>query len=272
MYFQIKRIIGYMLGFILFYAPGALFTKAIFYLFGRDINEISIHSSCFRIQIEHLLDGKFFAMDIAFVSFLVVLGIISFFKGAIFCGKLCPAGASTEYLSRLVPTKYKINWSKYVDITPIRYGMLTGYMILPFFCGLLACNYCNFYLFDLFTNYFIWGYFISLTSTLIITTFVWVIILGLFTQGGRGYCNFLCPVGAVQNLIHALGCKFDFVSRINIDKTKCIGCQKCSKVCPMESIKIVQNKAQTNVYNCIICEECVYNCPVKAVSYGKREK
>jgi ferredoxin-type protein NapH len=40
----------------------------------------------------------------------------------------------------------------------------------------------------------------------------------------------------------------------------------------MESIKIVQNKAQTNVYNCIICEECVYNCPVKAVSYGKREK
>lgn len=167
---------------------------------------------------------------------------------------------------------YKINWSKYVDITPIRYGMLTGYMILPFFGGLLACNYCNFYLFDLFTNYFIWGYFISLTSTLIITTFVWVIILGLFTQGGRGYCNFLCPVGAVQNLIHALGCKFDFVSRINIDKTKCIGCQKCSKVCPMESIKIVQNKAQTNVYNCIICEECVYNCPVKAVSYGKREK
>ena len=100
-----------MLGFILFYAPGALFTKAIFYLFGRDINEISIHSSCFRIQIEHLLDGKFFAMDIAFVSFLVVLGIISFFKGAIFCGKLCPAGASTEYLSRLIPTKYKINWS-----------------------------------------------------------------------------------------------------------------------------------------------------------------
>ena len=84
--------------------------------------------------------------------------------------------------------------------------------------------------------------------------------------------QFLCPVGAVQNLIHALGCKFDFVSRINIDKTKCIGCQKCSKVCPMESIKIVQNKAQTNVYNCIICEECVYNCPVKAVSYGKREK
>ena len=82
MYFQIKRIIGYMLGFILFYAPGALFTKAIFYLFGRDINEISIHSSCFRIQIEHLLDGKFFAMDIAFVSFLVVYPLkVLFFVG-----------------------------------------------------------------------------------------------------------------------------------------------------------------------------------------------
>ena len=79
-------------------------------------------------------------------------------------------------------------------------------------------------------------------------------------------------VGAVQNLIHVLGCNFSFVSRINIDETKCIGCKKCMKVCPMESIKIVQNKAKTNVYNCIICEECVHNCPVKAISYGKRVK
>lgn len=269
MYFYIKRIIGYILGFILFYAPFALFTKLISYFYGKNINDVSIHSSCFRIQIEHLIDGKLYNIDEVFLSNIIILLVVSFFFGPIFCGKLCPAGAITEYLSKLVPVRYQFNWGDFIDITPIRYGMLTGYMILPFWGKLLACNYCNFYLFDLFINYFLFGYYISLTSSLIITVFLWVIILGLFTRGGRGFCNFLCPVGAIQNLIHILGCKFNFVYRLKISQKKCIGCKKCSNVCPMNSIKIQKNKAIYNKYNCIICDVCINKCPVGAISYSK---
>ncbi|WP_302938770.1 4Fe-4S binding protein [Megamonas funiformis] len=230
---------------------------------------MSIHSICFRIQIEHLIDGKISSMDEAFLSSFIILLIISFFFGPIFCGKLCLAGAITEYLSKLIPDRYQFNWGNVIDITPIRYGMLMGYMILPFFNGLLACNYCNFYLFDLFINYYIFGYYISLTSSLIITTFLWIVVFGIFTNGGRGFCNFLCPVGAIQNLVHVLGQNFKFVNKLNISRFKCIGCKQCVKKCPMNSMKIIDNKAVYNKYNCILCDVCIDVCPVKAISYGK---
>ena len=269
MYFQIERILGYILGFILFYSPTVLFTRLIYYLFNNKAEYISIHSICFRIQIEHLLDGKLYTMDIAFFSCIIILFIVTFFYGPIFCGWLCPTGAFTEYISKIIPERYQIDWSEYVDITSIRYGMLVGYLILPFWGGLLACNYCNFYLFDLFINYFLFGYFISLTASLLITVFLWIIILGMFTKGGRGYCNFLCPVGAIQNLIHFIGVNFNFVYRLKLDKKKCIGCQKCKNSCPMRSIKIQEHKAIYNRNNCIVCRVCIEKCPVKAISYNK---
>lgn len=84
----------------------------------------------------------------------------------------------------------KISWSKYTDIVPLRYGMLAGFLIVPFFDGILACAYCNFYVFDLLVNYAARGYFISFTSSMLLTLLLWLVVLGIFTKGGRGFCNF----------------------------------------------------------------------------------
>ena len=73
MLFQIKRLAGYILGFCLFYAPFALFQKSILYLFTGDWSELNIHDVCFRIQTEHLLDGKLFTMAIPFIAYAVIL-------------------------------------------------------------------------------------------------------------------------------------------------------------------------------------------------------
>lgn len=270
---SIKRFLGYILGFVLFYAPFALFQRIIYTLFYGKVTNATIHSACFRVQIEHLIDGKFLYLSIPSIVFIGILLLTALFFGPIFCGKLCPVGAFTEYLSKLIPYKFQITWSKYVEISVIRYGMLAGFVVLPLFNNVLACSYCNFYVFDLIINYYIYGYYVSLSSTLILTLLLWLVVLGLFTKGGRGYCNFLCPVGAIQNLLYYLGLKFGIAYFIKFDKNKCIGCKHCEKVCPMDSIKIVDNKPFFNIHNCIICGECAEKCPVKAISYlRKRDK
>lgn len=267
---EIRRFLWYIAGFILFYAPVALFQRLIYFIFNEG-KDLSIHGLCFRIQLEHLFDGKLWLMNTAFISFFILLILVAFIFGPIYCGKLCPTGAFPEYLSQLVPDKWKIDWSKYAPVVPIRYGMLLGYMLLPLVGGTLACAYCNFFVFDLLINYYIWGYIISWSSSLLLTLIFWLIIFGLFTKGGRGFCNFLCPIGAWQNLIHAGSSKLPFVYRLRVNRQKCIGCKKCERICPMRSIKVnpQTNKAHNNKLNCILCDSCMHVCPVRAISYGR---
>lgn len=57
MLYNLKRLTGYALGFVLFYAPVALFQRCLFYLLYGSWQPQSIHGLCFRIPIEHILDG-----------------------------------------------------------------------------------------------------------------------------------------------------------------------------------------------------------------------
>lgn len=270
MIFTLKRLAGYVLGFVLFYAPFALFQRVLGYAL-TDMHDLqTIHSLCLRIPIEHILDGKVFHYaSISTVSTAILLAL-AFVFGPLFCGRLCPAGAFTEALSHIVPDKYKISWRTYTEIAPIRFGMLAGFCLVPFFDGILACTFCNFFLFDLLANYWTRGYFISLTSSLIFTGFLWLVVFGLFTKGGRGFCNFLCPVGAAQNFVHLLGCKLGIAWSMQVDKRKCVGCGKCAKQCPMEAAMVAARKAVICKANCIACGVCAEACPVKAISYGRK--
>lgn len=169
MAYNLKRLTGYALGFVLFYAPVALFQRCLFYLLYGSWQPQSIHGLCFRIPIEHILDGIIWRLTpISMLSTMLLLAV-AFFLGPVFCGRLCPTGAFTEYLSKLVPSKFQMSWHRYTEIAPIRYGMLAGFCLVPFFGGILACSYCNFFLFDLLANYYTQGYFISLTSSLLLT-------------------------------------------------------------------------------------------------------
>ena len=268
--YQVRRLAGYLLGFVLFYAPFALFQKIIGFLLKGKWQEQTIHSLCLRIPTEHLLDGRIFQYASVSVVSLGILLIAAFFLGPVFCGRLCPAGAFTEYLSKLLPERLQIDWIKYTEIAPIRYGMLAGFCLVPFFGGILACAYCNFFLFDLLANYYSRGYFISLSSSLLLTSILWLVVFGIFTKGGRGYCNFLCPVGAVQNLVHYFSSKLPFVSRMQVDKEKCIGCRRCVHNCPMRAITLHEERAEISLHNCIACGQCAHDCPVKAIHYGRK--
>ncbi len=266
------RLMGYILGFILFYAPFAIFQKIINYFFTGQWEYLTVHNLCLRKQIGGTLSGNVFDYSEQFVLYIVILLFTAFIFGPVFCGKFCPAGGFTEYLSKLIPERFKVNWSEYVDIVPLRYGMLAGFMILTLFGGTIACSFCNYYVFDLTVNYLLWGYTISFSGSLLLTAVLYFVVLGLFTKGGRGYCNFLCPVGALQNLVHSLACRFLPVFRINVNKDKCVGCGICVKKCPMSSMIVTDKKASNNLNNCIICGECMVCCPKKAIKYNRNNE
>lgn len=239
----------------------------MYFVIGDDRISFTIHKLCLRIQVSNLLNGKIFNHELIFVVSFILLLLATMIFGPIYCGKLCPTGALTEYLSRLIPERFKIDWIKYADITPIRYGMLAGFMILPLFNIIVVCAYCNFYVFDLLVNYYFKGYIVALTSGLILTSIFWLVILGLFTKGGRGFCNFMCPVGAFQNLIYFWSSKLFKNFRLIVNHDKCVNCKKCINVCPMRAMHFEDNLVKNNIHNCIICGECENVCPMKVIKY-----
>jgi adenylylsulfate reductase subunit B len=56
---------------------------------------------------------------------------------------------------------------------------------------------------------------------------------------------------------------------IAIDKSKCIGCQKCRNVCPGTLIKMDDNGKAYIKYpkDCWGCTSCIKECPVYAIDF-----
>lgn len=97
------------------------------------------------------------------------------------------------------------------------------------------------------------------------------------TNAGRGCiahrCEGACPRGAIS---------FDSNQRAYIDKSKCVECGKCAKVCPysaivndkrpcqnackVKAISMTESKAACiDNSKCIACGACVYQCPFGAI-------
>lgn len=266
--FLIKRGVWYLLGIALFYAPFALYEKLLGKLIPNAANSPDIHSICLRIPLLYLFTGKGIQfMSVVFIT-VVLFFILTFFFGAFYCGRLCAAGGFTEYLSRLIPEKFKINWYKTINPIPIRYGFLAGYLITPFLAGSIACAFCNLSFLQRLMNGGFWGNFGFLASTTIITGFLWLFVFGIFTKGGRGYCNFMCPVGAIQGIVQSISSKFAFTFKLRLSKEICVSCEACVKTCPMGSLKKRNGEITYEILNCITCRQCEATCPKNAISYG----
>ena len=213
-------------------------------------------------------------MDLAGPISLTALGLLivgGVVLGPVFCGKLCPAGALTEYLSYLVPRRFQIDWGRHLPVRTLRYGFFAGFLL----AGLAGieehCSYCNFGVFDTLIRSVVNGRLPYYSLSLLVNFLVWFVLLGLFTRGGRGYCSFFCPVGALNNLLHGLGRRLPFAFRLRLDQHKCVGCGQCSRVCHMGAMEMTGKQVKIDPYRCILCQDCQAVCPREAISYGKGE-
>ncbi len=86
------------------------------------------------------------------------------------------------------------------------------------------------------------------------------ILLAFLFKDNRAFCEYLCPITVFLKPMSY----FSWV-RVTCDKSKCISCGKCKRVCPME-VDVTDNaRTRKNGTECILCFECVRNCPKDAL-------
>jgi len=207
----------------------------------------------------------------SYLGVALFVGIVAttFFFGRYWCSHLCPVGGLTELGSRLIPRFLKVRYSG-IPAPAFRYGYLSVFLIAPALgIGTLCCNYCNFALAPRllgapFSQADV-AYFLRISGLISLGL---VAALGFFAVGGRAYCNFLCPIGALDALSNYLGAKLGR-RRMHVAPSKCDGCGKCEKACPVWAITEVDGKATIDQLSCMPCRACETACPTGAITYGK---
>ena len=86
------------------------------------------------------------------------------------------------------------------------------------------------------------------------------IALAFYFKDNRAFCKYFCPVTVFLKPM-----SYFSMLRITCDKSKCISCGKCNRVCPMDVDVTDNSRNRANGTECILCLECVKNCPQKAL-------
>lgn len=193
------------------------------------------------------------------LGLLILFGVL---LGRFVCGFLCPFGLIQELLY-LIPT-FKIKKSRITrGLSYIKYAVLLILVVLipllfhfPGFCkyicpagtlegGIILCI-SDPILRDMLGGLFTWKTAV-LAATLIMAVFCY-----------RGFCRFICPLGAFYSLFN----RFAFC-RMTVDKNKCNHCGACNKVCKVDIKKVGDRE-------CIHCGECAHVCPSHAIGRSKK--
>ncbi|MGA7826852.1 MAG: 4Fe-4S binding protein [Geobacteraceae bacterium] len=205
----------------------------------------------------------------SYLGVALVVGILAstFLFGRYWCSHLCPVGAAGELGSKLTPGKLKLDYSS-IPAAPVRYGYLLVYLLAPLLgLGSLCCSYCNFAAVPrLFGAAFVSAdldYFLRFYGIINLGLFL---LLAVLARGGRAYCNFLCPVGALDALSARFGQRVG--KRMRVSPERCTACGSCRDACPTWAIS-VETKATIDQLSCFPCHKCEKLCPEGAIRYGK---
>ena len=272
------RYLTMIAGFFLFVAPFGLFTRAVDFVSGVSL-PADVHTICYRVPLAWLTGGgPYLVESLAASVFAIGIVAIALFFGPLWCGWMCPVGALSEGISRAIPIpeRFRLNIRSTRVTAGLRYGFffgfvvlaaLIGYQMITYQFGNVTCRYCASYLMQIGSDMlFGTGPGINiLHAGIFLTLFAWLIVGGIFTSGGRGWCLFLCPLGAISSIAHRFGSSAG-AYRMNFDEERCRDCKKCTAKCPMWAIG-EDHKIERSL--CIGCRECSKACVGKAYAYGR---
>lgn len=225
-----------------------------FYLYfpGMSLDDFIVHATAAMIGV---------------IAFGVII-ITTFFFGRIWCGWICPVGGFSELVSRMLNDRWKIEY-RWLPQIQIRYGYLGTYLIVLPALGISACTLCNFItvprLVEAMSGGFVGLAFIF--SAVGLANLSLLLLLGFFANKGRTYCQFMCPIGALDALFNRLGSRFGSAHRIRVDKQRCTGCNVCARNCMCGAIKMVDKIAIVDQTSCMSCHECVDVCDWNAIEW-----
>lgn len=86
------------------------------------------------------------------------------------------------------------------------------------------------------------------------------IFLAFALKDNRAFCKYICPI-----TVFLKPASYFSLLRIKCDKSKCVSCGKCKKVCPMNVDVTDNSRKRKNGTECILCFECEKACPKNAL-------
>ena len=195
-----------------------------------------------NMQIEgfwyYLFTGVFEAATIHY-AVAKIFGPLVFGRG--WCGYACWTAMVLDFLPYKTPERprRRIGWIRYITFAAslifvsalflAKVGNIERIMFIAFIVGNIA--------------YYAVG-----------------IALAFAFHDNRAFCKYICPITVFLKPMSRFA-----LFRVKCDKSKCVSCGKCRKVCPMDVDPTDNTGNQKNGTECILCMECVKNCPKKAL-------
>jgi len=176
---------------------------------------------------------------------LAIFVIIALVAGRVFCGYLCPIGATQE-AAHLAPVPKQKTAKEQRLFTYFRWGFVA---VLIAAAILLSVSLLQFF--------GVRQFFTLQVASIFFFVFIGILVVAAVVY--RPFCRLFCPIGAILALASSR-------ARMKIRRTKeCINCGKCDVICPTGEAGKTASKAE-----CYLCGRCLEVCPREgALRYGK---
>ena len=195
-----------------------------------------------NMQIEgfwyYLFTGVFEAATIHY-AVAKIFGPLIFGRG--WCGFACWTAMVLDFLPYKTPARPRksIGWIRYITFA----------LSLAFVSALFLAKVKNM------EKIMFWAFIIGN-----VIYYAAGIILAFLFKDNRAFCKYICPITVFLKPM-----SYFSLTRITCDKSKCISCKKCERICPM-NVKITDNsRKRENGTECILCMECKRACPKDAL-------
>lgn len=221
---------------------------------------------------------------------LLLLGlwlVVTLFCGRVYCSVICPLGIMQDILAHFA------HWGKKPAYAYAPAYMWCRYIILGVYALGLGAGFSA--VFSLLDPYAVYGRILSVfghplyvggnnglasiaaaTDSYRFYAVSWhnpgwsVAIIAALSLGfvgylavkrGRLYCNTVCPVGSFLGIVGKLA-----FFRPYIDKSQCVNCGMCAKVCKSACLDYKEGRADMS--RCVACMNCLEVCRFGAIKYG----
>ncbi|MCX7874679.1 MAG: 4Fe-4S binding protein [Melioribacteraceae bacterium] len=237
---------------------------------------------------------KFIAIiSISSFGFIIVF-ILTFLFGRIYCSTICPLGTFQDlvnYFSKKINKKKRnknlflkeIKWLRLLILflaiitfafgfilivnlfDPYSiYGRISGNFFKPvlvFINNLLA------FILEQFRIFWISPYDIKAFNFIpfLISLSFLILVLVLAWKKGRLYCNTVCPVGTLLGYLS----KISFY-KIRIKEEDCLSCGACARDCKANCIDSLNKKIDET--RCVVCFDCLTSCPTEGITFSFNKK
>ena len=192
---------------------------------------------------------------------ILPLAVRRFGKGA-YCGWICPRGALAETLgdTRRWRMPHGPRWNRLDLAGQLVLGATITLLALRISGWLQPAGSATDALFERLWGRYRWTVDVLLAG---------VLGYGLFFQAsGRVWCRFLCPLGALLNVV-ARTSRF----RIFAEKQRCISCGHCTAACHMgvDVMGFARRGRPVEDPQCVRCAACAHDCPTGVLALGRAD-